>query len=134
RIFVNNSDFAKRQEFGSSKDYWKSRFYAMLWSAAWSAQFELGPISEASIGNVGLRQTNGHSTMAYVDLVITPTVGTGVLIGEDAIDKYVLKNWLEKKISSRTTLKFLRSIATPTTSFTNLISGKVPWKRENRRL
>lgn len=134
RIFVNNSDFAKKQEFGKSKAYWESRIKAMGWSAVWSAQFELGPISEASLGNVGLNTVRGHSTMAYVDLIVTPVVGTGVLIGEDAIDKYVLKNWLERKVGDKNTLKLLRSVLTPTTSFTNLLRGKVPWKRDSRIL
>ncbi len=134
RIFVNNSDRAKKQEFGKSKEYWKSRFKAMIWSAASDIQFELGPISEASIGNVGLNKKNGYSTMAYVDLVVTPIAGTGVLIGEDAIDKYILKNWLERKNGSKTKIKILRSILTPTTSFANILRGKVPWKRDNRQL
>lgn len=128
---MDNSDRAKKQEFGKSKDYWKSRFKAAAWSAVWSAQFELGPISEASIGNVG---KNGYSSMASVDLVITPIVGTGTLIGEDAIDKYILKNWLERKNGGKTKIKILRSILTPTTSFANLLRGKVPWKRDYRPL
>ncbi len=134
RIFVNNSDAAKKQEFGKSKAYWTSRFKALVWTAAWSAQFELGPVSEATIGNVGLQKKNGYSTMAYVDLVITPTIGTGVLIGEDAIDKYFLKNWLERKSDNKMKIKILRSILTPTTSFANLLRGKMPWKRDNRPL
>lgn len=134
RIFINNSDRAKKQVFGNSREYWATRFKAMAWSAAWSTQFELGPLSESSIGNVGLRQRKGHSTMAYLDLVITPTVGTGVLIGEDAIDKYVLKNWLERKTGGRATIKIkiLRSLLTPTTSISNLLRWKKPWKRDNR--
>ena len=78
RIYVTNSREASRSEFGSSRKYWKTRLYAMAWSAAWSTQFELGPLSEASIGNVGLREKNGYSTMAWVDLVVTPTVGTAI--------------------------------------------------------
>lgn len=134
RIFINNSDRAKRLEFGKSKDYWESRMKAMAWSAVWSTQFEFGPFSEASIGNVGLRQKNGHSTMAWTDLVLTPVVGTGVLVGEDAIDRYILKNWLERKAGNKATtkIKFLRSVLTPTTAFSNLLRGKVPWKRNNR--
>ncbi|HEY8558876.1 MAG TPA: hypothetical protein VIL74_00630 [Pyrinomonadaceae bacterium] len=133
RIFINNSDRAKRQEFGKSKDYWVSRLKSAAWSTVWGVQFELGPISEATIGNVGLRRKKGYSPMAYVDLVITPTVGTGVAIGEDAIDKYILKNWLERKDGRATwKIKFLRSVLTPTTSFTNLLRGKPPWKRDNR--
>ena len=132
RIFINNSDKAKKQEFGKSKKYWESRLRAMAWSAAWSTQFEMGLISEANIGNVGIREKGGHSTMAWVDLVITPVVGTGVVIAEDAIDKYILKNWLERKNSNQVKIKIFRSIFTPTTSVSNLLRGRKPWSRDNR--
>ncbi len=132
RIFVNNSDKSRKLVFGSSKEYWTSRTKAMAWSAVWSTQFEIGPISEATLGNVGLHTKNGHSSMAFVDLVITPTVGTGVLISEDMIDRYILKNWLEKKLTSRTRIKVYRTFFTPITSFVNVLGGKKPWKRYNR--
>ena len=134
RIFVNNSDAAKAQEFGPSKEYWNSRLKAMLWSTFWSTQYELGPISEASIGNVGLRDHNGHCTMAYVDLVITPTVGTAVLIGEDAIDRYLLKHGIEKDTTNKRTVAIMRTLLTPTTSTANVLRGKKPWKRDDRPL
>lgn len=134
RIFINNSDRAKRQEFGKSKEYWESRIKAMAWSAVWSMQFELGPISEANLGNVGLREKNGYSTTAWVDLVITPIVGTGVVIVEDAFDKYLLKNWIEKKIGNKIVVKILRFLFTPTTGFSNLLRGRKPWYRDNRPL
>jgi len=132
RIFINNSDRAKKQEFGKSKQYWESRLKAMAWSAVWSTQFELGPISEATIGNVGLNKKNGHSTMAWADLIVTPAVGTGVVIAEDAIDKYILKNWLERKIGNKITIRLFRSILTPTTSVSNLLRRRPPWSRDNR--
>ena len=134
RIFVNNSDNASRQEFGLSKGYWKSRAKAFVWSAAWSTQIEIGPLSEASIGNVGFPRKDGSRSTGYVDYVITPTVGTGVLVGEDAIDKYVLKGWIERKAGGRATakVKLLRSLLTPTTSFANILRGKYPWKRYDR--
>jgi hypothetical protein len=67
-------------EFTLSKRYWTTRGRAMAWSAAYSLQFEIGPISEASIGNVGLRlQTTG-----WVDHVITPTGAFGFMVAEDA--------------------------------------------------
>jgi len=134
RIFVNNSDNAKKQKFGRSKDYWISRLKAFAWSTAWSVQFEIGPVSEASIGNVGSFKKEKYWTGAYVDLVITPTVGTGVLIGEDAIDKYVLTNWLERKTGGKATtkIKLLRSLLTPTTTFANILRWRVPWKRDDR--
>jgi hypothetical protein len=133
RIFVVNSDRANRQEFGKSKQYWETRFKAFVWSTVWSTQFEFGPLSEASLGNVGIREKNGRSTMAYVDLVITPTLGTGVLVAEDAIDKYVLKNWLEKKFRRTSVIiKILRCLFTPTTAFSNVLRGKAPWQRDFR--
>ena len=132
RFFINNSDKSKKQVFGSSKDYWTSRMKAMAWSAVWSTQFELGPISESTIGNVGVHDNVGRSAAAWVDLVITPSVGTGVLISEDMIDRYILKNWLEKKLTSRTRIKVYRTFFTPITSFANVLGGKKPWKRYNR--
>ena len=132
RIFINNSEKSRKLEFGTSKDYWTSRMKAMAWSAAWSTQFELGPISEATIGNVGVHDFYGPSSMAWVDLIMTPTAGTGVLIGEDIIDKYILKNWLEKKLTSRTRIKVYRTFLNPITSFVNILGGKQPWKRYNR--
>lgn len=134
RIFVNNSDFAKRQQFGRSKDYWESRLKAMIWSTAWSIQFELGPLSEASLGNVGIRDKRGYSTMAMSDLVITPTVGTGVLIFEDALDKYILKNLVEKRIKNRFIVRTLRIMLNPTTSFANVLRARRPSWREGRPL
>lgn len=134
RIYVNNSDVAKQEEFGNSKRYWQTRLKAMAWSAFWSTQFELGPISEASIGNVGLYPREDYSQMSYKDLVVTPTLGTAVVVGEDAIDKYILKNWIERDSRKVTYfIKFMRSILTPTTSFANILRGKPPWKRDDRK-
>lgn len=132
RIFVNNSDKSKKLTFGSSKEYWTSRMKAMAWSAVWSTQFELGPVSEATIGNVGVHDNYGRSSMAWVDMIMTPTAGTGVMIGEDMIDRYILKNWLEKKLTSRTRIKVYRTFFNPITSFVNVLGGKKPWKRYNR--
>ncbi|HXH69569.1 MAG TPA: hypothetical protein VNI60_04395, partial [Pyrinomonadaceae bacterium] len=119
-------------EFGKSKKYWESRFKAMAWSAVWSTQFELGPISEASIGNVGLREKRGHSTMSWADLIMTPAGGTGLVIAEDSVDKYFLRNWLEKKTANKITIRIFRSIFTPTTSIANLLRRRPPWSRDNR--
>ena len=134
RIFVNNSDSAKKQEFGKSKKYWSSRAKAMIWSAAWSTQFELGPLSEASIGNVGIRERNGHSTMAWGDLVVTPILGTGVLILEDLLDKYTLKNWIEKKVKGKYLRGAFRILLNPTTSFANVLQARQPYWRQTRKL
>lgn len=131
RIFLNNSAIGSRATFGKSRAYVESRLRAMVWSAIWSVQFELGPISEANIGNVGLYDDVGPNRMGWVDLVVTPTVGTGFLVGEDMVDKYVLNDWLEKS-SSRRKVIILRTLLTPLISFSNVLNGKPPWFRYNR--
>src|SRR5678815_3862186 len=40
-------------EISLNRNYWTTRGRAAAWSAAYSLQFEYGPLSEASIGNVG---------------------------------------------------------------------------------
>ena len=131
RIFIHNSGKSLRQEFGGSKAYWSSRMKAMAWSALWSLQFEIGPISEASLGNVGQRlHDDGRSRLTYLDIVITPTVGTGLAIAEDIIDRYVLRGWVEKKIHNKALRNILSGLLTPTTSFANMMRFHSPWYRE----
>ncbi len=133
RIFTNNSGNARFHEFGKSKGYWTSRLKAMAWSAVWGTQFEIGPISEASLGNVGQKPTvEGRSKLSYGDLVMTPVGGTGLLIAEDVIDKYVLKRGLERRTRNRVTIKILRSVLTPMTGFANILRGHAPWWRDYR--
>ncbi|MCA1624805.1 MAG: hypothetical protein LC778_13580 [Acidobacteria bacterium] len=72
--------------------------------------------------------------MSYVDLVMTPVGGTGLVIAEDAVDKYFLKNWLEKKTANIFIIKISRSLFTPTTSIANMLRWQMPWKRDNRGL
>jgi len=97
-------------------------------AAIYSAQFELGPMSEASIGNVGLKA----GTMAYVDLVMTPVLGLGMIVAEDAIDRFVIAK-AEGRLSRNQT-RLLRSLLNPNRSVANLIRFQVPWKRDARDL
>lgn len=124
-IQIHNDPKAMGLEPGWSKPYVASRLKAMAWSAAFSAQFEVGPLSEASIGNVGLR----GGTMAMVDLVITPTLGTGWIVAEDLLDRYVVRALApgpgKKSAILRTALNPARSIA-------NVIRLKKPWHRDDR--
>ena len=57
-----------------------SRLRAMAFSAVWSTLWTLGPASESSLGNVQL-----HASPGVIDLTVTPTLGLGWAIGEDAI-------------------------------------------------
>jgi hypothetical protein len=128
-IYINNSPTAKRLEFENSKAYWKSRMKAMGWSALTSAQFELGPLGQAAIGNVGLGPN--HKKMAFVDLVVTPTAGTGWLVLEDIIDKKILKK-LEARTTNRTVVNLARMSFTPMRACANLLRFKMLWYRDDR--
>ncbi len=127
-IFVQNDPKGRQQVFNWGAEYWKSRLKAMAWSAVYSTQFELGPISEASLGNVGYP---GRSLSGAVDLVVTPLAGFGWQVGEDALDKYLVVR-IEKWTSNRTIQMFARGVLNPTRSFANVMRLKVPWARDTR--
>ncbi len=138
RIQIQNDPRGMRQVIGKSKAYWKSRTKALAWSAVYTAQWELGPISETSIGNLGnfgyYSKSAGHLTngTGLTDLVTTPVAGTAWLVGEDLIDKY-----LTRRIEAHSHNFFYRasiSMLTPTRSVANLLRFKAPWYRDERRL
>jgi hypothetical protein len=123
-IQVQNDPKGRGRRFGKSGDYWRSRLKALAWSAAWSTQFELGPVSQASVGNVGL-----HGKQTYVDLVITPTAGLGLLVLEDALDRHLVRK-IERASGSYYLKITSRMILNPTRSIANLLSFRKPWHRD----
>jgi hypothetical protein len=131
-IQVHNDPAGMRQTIEVGKTYRDSRLKALAWSAAYSLQFELGLLSEASIGNVGMtpRKTSKHP-MGFVDLVVTPVVGTSWLIGEDALDRYLIDP-IERRTGSRALRALTRSLFNPTRSIANLLRFKRPWHRDTR--
>jgi hypothetical protein len=132
-IQVQNDPRGLDEEVGLKKSYLRSRLKAFGWSVAYSTQFEIGLFSEASLGNIGIRPYGkAKHPMAYVDLVVTPVVGTGWLVGEDLLDRYLIR-YLENKTENRTAKMFIRGFLNPTRSFANLLRGKKPWYRDNRQ-
>ena len=126
-LWLNHDRRYAATEFGSSREYWMSRFRAFGFAWAFSEQFEVGPISEASIGQI----QRYCCAYGFVDHVITPTGGMVWVIGEDIIDKYVVR-----EIENRTRNRALRMIArmglNPPQSFANVMSFRPPWHRQNR--
>src|SRR3954470_14052327 len=51
-IWTLNDPRYRDVEFGRHRDYWKSRLRAGAFAWAYSEQMEIGPVSEASIGNI----------------------------------------------------------------------------------
>ena len=114
-------------EFNTSSKYWASRGRAMAWSAAYSLQFELGPLSEASIGNVGMQP----DTTGWVDHVITPIGAFGLIVAEDALDRYFVK-WLEARVHNSVVRGVLRVALNPGRALSNSATGRTPWHRDDR--
>lgn len=127
-IQVFNDPAGQNLEFDlKSKPYWKSRLKAMGWAAAYSTQYEIGPLSEASIGNVGKRPP----TMAVVDLVMTPVGGLAMILAEDALDKHLISRW-ERGGGAKA--RVLRVLLNPSRSVSNVLRWKRPSYRDNRPL
>jgi hypothetical protein len=114
-------------QFGKSRDYWMSRLRMYTYAWAFSEQFEIGPISEASIGQI----QRVCCAYGFVDHVITPNLGIAETVGFDVVDRYVVR-----RIEDRTDsigLRILARIAlNPPQSFANFMAFQYPWRRENR--
>ena len=113
--------------FGRSPRYWSGRARAMAWAAAYSLQFELGPLSEASIGNVGMQP----NTTGWVDHVVTPVGALGLMVAEDALDRYFVE-WIERRSGNRILRASLRMLFNPARTLSNTARGREPWRREDR--
>jgi hypothetical protein len=126
-IEVQNDPSFRTAEFGKSSRYWHSRLRALAFAAAYSTQFEIGPISEASIGNVGLKK----GTAGAVDLVVTPIGGFGVMVAEDWLDRCVdvpFERWTTKPLPRA----LARGLLNPNRSLANMLRGRLPWHRDTR--
>jgi hypothetical protein len=110
-----------------TSEYWASRMRAFAFSASYSLQFEIGPLSEASIGNVGMRP----ETTGWVDYVITPVGALGLIVAEDALDRYLVQ-WAERRVKNPLLRIGIRFAANPGRTMANTASGRVPWHRDGR--
>jgi len=126
-IWIQNDPKYRNAQFGRSSLYWKSRLRATAFSWAYSTQFELGPLSEASLGKV----QSFYPAQGLVDHVITPAAGLLWTVGEDAIDREIIQR-LEDRISSPFARALIRSGLNPSRSFANALRFKVPWHRDTR--
>ena len=127
-IWVQNDLRYRFAEFGANREYWRSRLRAVAYSYAYSVVFEIGPISEASIGNT----QKFFPQQGFVDQVVTPSIGLGWMLAEDSIDQYFIK-WFETKTDNPYYKTLVRSWLNPSRSFANIFAGTVPWHRDTRR-
>ena len=104
---------------------------AVLW--------KIGPLSEATIGHVGLYPSvnkwgvpvrDGNRT-GLNDYVLNEVGGISLMIAEDWLDKHVTIR-MENRIHSPAWVDTIRILTSPTRSFASLMSLRKPWTRENR--
>ncbi len=99
----------------------------MAWSAAYSLQFEIGPLSEASIGNVGMRP----ETTGWADHVVTPVMGFALMAAEDTLDRFVVQ-LVERHTRNRFFRATVRMVFNPSRVLSNLAQFRRPWDRRDR--
>jgi hypothetical protein len=126
-LWVHNDRAYRTAEFGKNRSYWDSRLRAFGFTFVYSALFEIGPISEASIGKV----QRYYPAQGFVDFVVTPVIGTAWMIGEDAADKYIIQR-LEGKVNNVFGRAMIRTWLNPARSFANALRFRYPWHRDTR--
>jgi hypothetical protein len=137
-IFVQNDPRGKTLQFEDTKAYWHSRLWALLWSTVYSAEWKLGPVSEASFGNSGQHVYYDHNARAWtngtgtVGLVVTPVGGWVWAVAEDIMDKNVIRR-LDQRTSNPFYL-FSMSFLNPCRGFANLMRFRPPWYRDFRQV
>ena len=126
-IWRHNDRAFSNIEFGKNRKYWKGQLRSGAYSFLYSALFEIGPVSEATIGNTQAY----YPEQGFVDFVVTPVVGMGWSIGEDAVDQYLIRY-----IEAHTANPWLRLLArgglNPARSMANVMAFRAPWHRDNR--
>ncbi len=125
-LWIQNDRAYRGVEFRRwwNAEYWKSRLRAGAFAWAYSEQMEIGPISEASIGNIQA----SFPQQGFVDHVVTPVIGLGWLVTEDAMDRYVIR-LIERKTQNPFLIAVARGGLNPSRSFANVLSGQWPWAR-----
>ena len=113
-------------QWGDGREYFISLMRSLAYSAVWHTQWKIGPISEASIGNVML-----HASPGFITLADTPSLGIVAMIGEDAADRYLIMG-LENRTANRPLIFLARCFLNPGRGFANLMAFRFPWHRETR--
>ncbi|HXY09774.1 MAG TPA: hypothetical protein VEI52_18165 [Terriglobales bacterium] len=125
-ILRQNDPRYRAVQWGDGRDYFVSVLRSLAFSAVWHTQWKIGPISEASIGNVML-----HASPGFITLTNTPTLGTVELMAEDAADRYLIMG-LENRSTNAPLLILTRCFLNPGRTFANIMAFRVPWHRETR--
>ena len=142
-IFWQNDDRVRfsDQDFHSAT-YRHALLQAFAFATFDAVQWKLGPLSEASIGNVGLQvnwwdrecrqlKTRCDPRTGMNDLVLNEVGGTAMTIGFQWLDKHVQKR-LETRVQSRAVIDTTRLLTNPPQAVANILRFRRPWLRDNR--
>ena len=142
-IFWQNNDQVRLsdQDFHSAA-YRKALLQAFAFATFDAVQFKLGPLSESSIGNVGLpahwwdqdcKQLNlsCEPRTGLNDLILNEVGGTALTIGFQWLDKHLQKR-IEQGAHGRALIDTTRILTNPPQSVANIMRKRRPWFRDNR--
>jgi hypothetical protein len=115
--------------FVANSAYLQSRLRGMAFATGYSLQFELGLLSEASIGNVGMNP----DTAGWIDHVMTPVGGLAIMVAEDMLDRFVV-NRIERHTKSFVLRATARMLLNPARATANFAAVQAPWFRSDRPL
>jgi hypothetical protein len=143
-IFWQNNNRVRfaDQDF-HSKAYRHALLQAFAFATVDAVLWKLGPLSESSIGNVGLpvKPWDKNCKALHLpcvdrtgvsDMVMNEVAGTAMTIGFQWLDKNVQKR-IEARVQNRALVAGTRILTNPTQSVANLVRFRRPWFRDNRR-
>jgi hypothetical protein len=142
-IFWQNNDRVRfsEQDFHSAA-YRNALLQAFAFATFDAVMWKMGPLSESSIGNVGLpvHWWDRDCKKIHIpcvdrtgvsDMVMNEVGGTGLTILFQFLDKHVQKR-IEANHQSRFVIDATRILTNPTQSFANIVRFRRPWFRDNR--
>jgi hypothetical protein len=133
-MYEQNDPKQRALSYENTRRYWMGRLRATAYTAVYSAQWKVGPASEASIGNTGINYYYSARLGRYTnetgmqDFFITPIGGLAWNVGEDAIDRFILS-----RIRHHTGNKWVllaSSLSTPGRSAANISRLRAPYYRD----
>jgi len=157
-IEIQNDPASENLEFANSKEYWRSRLKATIWNTVYSTQWSIGPFSEMTVEKYGSKarppwNSNGswpcttkhcYSGVGKVNLVITPVGGLGWVVGEDWLDKKIVRR-VERNTNNRLLIDTLRCSLNPIRGGASMLHGwrpgfacaikdqRISWRRTRAR-
>jgi hypothetical protein len=141
-IQIQNDPKSWGLEFSNTKQYWVSRLKGAAWAAVYSAEWSIGPLSEMTIEKYGTQKRsswnpNGtwpctgkvcYTGVGQVHLVVTPVGGFVWIVGEDWLDKNLVRR-VEQHTNNHFLIDTVRCALNPVRSGANALHDKRFWYR-----